>query len=129
MKTLRENQRQMGLTTVKAKVGKGESAREVDFLVDSGASYTVLPEKVWKKLNLEPIDRMSFALADGSVIERPISEVWFEYGGKGRTVQVVLGERGDTALLGVMTLEALGLMINPFTRELYPMRMMLAKMK
>mgnify|MGYP006294151385 CR=1 FL=1 len=119
----------MGLTTVKAKVGKGESAREVDFLVDSGASYTVLPEKVWKKLNLEPIDRMSFALADGSVIERPISEVWFEYGGKGRTVQVVLGERGDTALLGVMTLEALGLMINPFTRELYPMRMMLAKMK
>src|SRR6266550_4411959 len=39
---------------------------------------------------------------------------------------VVLGQRRDTALLGTLTLEALGLVLNPFERTLRPMRMMLA---
>ncbi|MBI3985464.1 MAG: hypothetical protein HY343_00965, partial [Lentisphaerae bacterium] len=55
------------------------------------------------------------------------SEVWLEYEGRGRTTQVILGEKGDEALLGAMTLEALGLVLNPFTRELTPMKLMLAR--
>ena len=39
---------------------------------------------------------------------------------------MVLGEPGDEALLGVITLEELGLVLNPFNRTLQPMRMMLA---
>ncbi len=38
---------------------------------------------------------------------------------------VILGEPGDEALLGTVTLENLGLVLNPFTRTLQPMRMML----
>jgi hypothetical protein len=38
---------------------------------------------------------------------------------------VVLGEPGDAAVLGVVTLEILGLVLNPFTRTLQPMRMRL----
>ena len=38
---------------------------------------------------------------------------------------VVLGEEGDQALLGVVTLEILGLVFNPFDRTLKPMRMLL----
>jgi len=117
----------MGLTTIKAKVGKGKKAIELKFLVDSGASFTLLPEKVWKELELKPLDKMSFALADATIIERSISEVWFEFNGNGRTIQVILGEGNDEALLGVLTLESLGLALNPFTRKLYPMRLMLAR--
>lgn len=116
----------MGLTKVRARVRKGRRAAEVDFLVDSGASYTVLPEAVWKKLRLRPIATRTFALADGSTVVRRLSEVRFEYGGEGRTVQVVLGERRDEAVLGVLTLEAFGLMLNPFRRELAPMRLLMA---
>ncbi len=116
----------MGLTNVYVKVGKGKKAIDVEFLVDSGAKYTLLPEKFWKELGLEPIDEASFVLADGTTITRKISEVWVEYAGRGRTVQVILGEGNDEALLGVLTLEALGLMLNPFSRELLPMRLMLA---
>jgi hypothetical protein len=38
----------------------------------------------------------------------------------------MLGEKGDEALLGAVTLEILGLILNPYSRELQPMRMMLA---
>ena len=39
---------------------------------------------------------------------------------------VILGEADDEALLGVVTLEILGLVLNPFKRILQPMKMMLA---
>ena len=43
-----------------------------------------------------------------------------------RTTPVLLGKKGDEALLGMVTLEELRLVLNPFTRQLQPMRMMLA---
>jgi hypothetical protein len=39
---------------------------------------------------------------------------------------VLLGENGDEALLGTVTLEELRVVLNPFTRQLQPMRMILA---
>lgn len=117
----------MGLTRITAKVGKGKKSQEVDFLVDSGATYSLLPENIWKKLGLRSFRTMKFTLADGTTIERDISETRFEYKGLFGTTQVILGKENDEALLGAFTLEALGLMLNPFSRELIPMRMMLAK--
>jgi hypothetical protein len=38
---------------------------------------------------------------------------------------VVLGEQGDEPVLGAVTLEILGLVLNPFNRTLQPMRMLL----
>jgi hypothetical protein len=38
---------------------------------------------------------------------------------------VILGEPGDEPLLGAVTLEILGLVLNPFKRTLQPMRMLL----
>jgi hypothetical protein len=42
---------------------------------------------------------------------------------------VILGEPGDAPLLGVVTLENLGLVFNPFTRTLHPMRLLLAALR
>jgi predicted aspartyl protease len=42
---------------------------------------------------------------------------------------VVLGEDGDEALLGVVTLEILGLVFNPFDRTLQPMRMLMCGLR
>ena len=49
-------------------------SRTVEFLVDSGAKYSLLPERVWREIGLVPRRRMGFVLADGSRIERDISE-------------------------------------------------------
>ena len=45
--------------------------------------------------------------------------------GEGHT-PVILGEAGDEALLGVVTLEILVLVLPPFKRTLQPARLLLA---
>jgi clan AA aspartic protease len=98
----------------------------VRFLVDSGATYTLLPHDVWRALGLSPKRSVTFTLADGTTIERKVSECYIKLPqGEGHT-PVILGELGDEALLGVVTLEILGLVLNPFTRTLQPMQMLLA---
>jgi predicted aspartyl protease len=95
----------------------------VNFLVDSGATYTVLAESVWRELGLEPMGEVEFILADGTVIRRKVSEVLLELPGYGeRHTPLVLGESEDENLLGVVTLEIFGLMLDPFKRVLRPVR-------
>jgi predicted aspartyl protease len=111
--------------TVSRSDGRGK-AIALRLLVDTGALYSVLPEEVWRALRLKPRDRAEFTLADGTVIARDVSECRFALGGKAAaTSPCVLGRSGDGALLGAVTLETLGLMLNPLTREIVPMRLML----
>jgi len=102
------------------------SARAPAFLVDTGAVYTVLPRSVWSRLRLRPHRTVEFTLADGGVIARPVSACWIEVEGTSAPSPVVLGEADDGPLLGAVTLETLGLMVNPLSRELVPMRLTLA---
>jgi len=120
--------RLVGMTYIAGKVTRPESrARpvKVRFIVDSGAVYSVLPERVWKRLGLRRRRRATFELADGTVITRGVSQCTFEIAGISGTSPVVLGGRRDAPLLGMVTLEGLGLMLNPLTRELLPMKLML----
>ncbi len=116
----------MGVTYIEGIVtgptGKQETVR---FLVDSGAKYSLLPEMVWKAIKLEPKRTLSFVLADGTTIERSVSEAHIALPQGEAHTPVVLGEKDDEALLGVVTLEILGLVLNPFDRTLHPMRMTL----
>ncbi len=107
---------------VKGPTGK---QAEVKFLVDSGATYSVLPKEAWQAIGLKAKRQMTFTLADGTTIERSISEVYVKLPQGEAHTPVVLGENGDQALLGVVTLEILGLVFNPFDRTLQPMRMLL----
>ncbi len=87
----------------------------VRFLIDSGATYSLLPEPVWQAIGIVPKREMEFVLADGTTVRRAVSD-------EGHT-PVVLGQPGDAeALLGVVTLEILGLVFDPFRRVLHPMR-------
>jgi clan AA aspartic protease len=113
--------------TVRRSEGRGRRI-EVRMLVDTGTVYSVLPSEVWQALRLRPMDRAEFTLADGSVISRDVSECRFEIQGKTATSPVVLGAAAEGPLLGAVTLETLGLMLNPLTREIRPMRLMLASL-
>ncbi len=116
----------MGLTFIQGKLrGKSKKAETVEFLVDSGASYTLLPKKTWKKLGLKPKRTESFILADGTHIERDLSECHIEILEKDGHTPVILGEDGDEALLGVITLEEFGFVLNPFSRTLQAMKLRL----
>ncbi len=113
----------MGLVYVDIVVKHGDKRRDVRALVDSGATYTVLKRDVWEYLGLKPMGEMEFVLADGTTIRRGISEALVELPGYGeRHTPVVLGESEDENLLGVVTLEIFGLVLDPFRRELRPIR-------
>lgn len=117
----------MGLTYVEGLVtGPTGASRAVRFMVDSGAKYSLLPLADWQAIGLAPKRRATFALADGTLIERDVSECHIALPqGEGHT-PVILGEADDEALLGVVTLEILGFVLNPFNRTLQPARLLLA---
>lgn len=113
----------MGLTFVEATVtGPNDKSRTVSLLVDSGASYSLLPEDVWRDLGLKPQETLDFVLADGTTIQRNASECRIRLNGKERHTPVILGQPGDEPLLGVVTLENLGLVLDPFQRTLQAMK-------
>ncbi len=120
----------MGITFTKATISNPRESRrgslEVEFLIDTGAIYSVIPATTARKLALQKLDREEFTLADGSHRSYDIGEAFFELGHRRGTSKVVFGPANATPLLGALTLESLGLMVNPVTREVSPMRLFLA---
>ena len=117
----------MGITYIEGTV-KGPSGVEeaVEFLVDSGAGYSLLPNDVWQVIGLEPTREQQFSLADGTRISRNVSYCYLVLPqGEGYS-PVILGEPDDDqALLGVVAFENLGLVLNPFSRTLQPMTLII----
>src|ERR1043166_6776240 len=114
------------LTIVPVVMKKSFEAKKsmtVEFLVDSGAVYSVVDGAILRRLGCKPYRRKRVYLADGTAIEREIGDAYFEYGGIGGPAPVVFGKKGDINLLGATTLEALELVLDPFKRELRPMTM------
>lgn len=99
---------------------------EGEFLVDSGAHYTVLPASMVKRLGLKGAYEQKFFLADGRVMKRVVAGALVNFHGRELPAPVVLGEKDDSALLGVTTLETFGLMLDPFKRRIYHAKLMLA---
>ncbi len=44
----------MGLVFIEASVQNNDKQKEINMLVDSGASYSLITEAVWKQLGLKP---------------------------------------------------------------------------
>jgi hypothetical protein len=95
-------------------------------LVDSGAIYSVVPAPLLRRLRIRPLrGKEEFRLADGSKIERRKGIALFRYSGREGGADVIFGEPGDSTLVGALTLEALGLSLDPLRRELKPLPMIL----
>ena len=120
----------MGITFAKARVANPRRSDlgevDIELLVDTGALYSVVPASILEGLAVERLDRHQFTLADGSHVIYDVGEATFVVEGRTRTSQVVFAPEGVTPLLGAFALESLGLMVNPVTRELLPMRLFLA---
>jgi clan AA aspartic protease len=119
----------MGLTRIQATIANParppRSAR-LKFLLDSGAMYSVVPASVLQRLGIKPGKTKTFILADGTEITRSLGEARFRLNGEEGTSPVIFGEEGDSILLGSISLEVLGLILDPFKRELRPLPMILA---
>ena len=122
----------MGLTHVEmdvASVANPERVERIRFLVDSGAIRSVVPSAVLTRLGIQPIAEDSYLLANGDKITHRRGVALFRYGERVGGADVIFGEAGDAELLGVLTLEALGLGLNPLRRELFELPLMLADLQ
>ena len=119
----------MGITTVRATlVNVHEDERKIDaeMVVDSGAIYSVVPATILRRIGVEPRRTETFGLADGRSVRRKVGEVRFEIQGRDGVSKVIFGRAGDSSLLGMVTLESLGLSLDPLKRTLRPLRLMIA---
>ena len=119
----------MGLTHIRASIANPARLRRsarLMFLVDSGAMYSVVPSSVLHRLGIRSGKTMTFILADGTEIKRSPGQALFRMKGEEGASPVVFGEKGNSTLLGSISQEVLGFMLDPFKREQGPLPMMLA---
>jgi predicted aspartyl protease len=119
----------MGLAVLSMEVAnpaQPDTRRAVDFLVDSGTVYSFVPREVLLQLAIVPHARQPFRLADGSTIERDRGDALFFYKGQRGAAPVIFGEPGDAVLLGAVTLESLGFVLDAVWRDLVPLPMVVA---
>lgn len=118
----------MGITTVKVKIhnpAMPEKCREVELPVDTGATYTVIPSKILEGLGIKPLTKRELTLANGEKIERDIGGALYMVGKWGGHAPVVFGVGDDQPLLGATALEAMGLQVDPISKQLKPTELFL----
>jgi len=118
----------MGFTTVEVSVHNPEKPSEygtVKLVADTGAMYSIVPRHILSQLGIKPLYKRRLTLANGQKIEREIGGALYRLGEYGGHAPVIFGEEGDHPILGVTALEAMGLEVDPVTRQLKPTELLL----
>jgi len=112
----------MGTFRVRMEVGdpRRERFEAVEALVDTGASYTVVPSSLLRELGVTPHTRAPFLLADGREVGRDIGRTWVRLDGRTEFTLVVFGDDGTEPLLGAVTLQEFRLAPDPVSNCLVP---------
>ncbi|PKB66817.1 MAG: hypothetical protein BZY81_06280 [SAR202 cluster bacterium Io17-Chloro-G4] len=112
----------MGTFSVAIQIGDlvGQHYVEVQALVDTGSTYTVLPEDVLTQLGINKEGQRSFELGDDRLVEYPIGYARLRLGEDQTIVLVVFGPEGVSPLLGATALEHLSLAVDPIHQTLVP---------
>jgi len=112
----------MGTFSITIAIGTADrrTFREVEALVDTGATFTWLPEDLLHELGHRPITKRRFQMADGRILERDLGEVAIRIDGEERTTTCVFGDAASKPLLGAVTLEQYLLAPDPARQKLVP---------
>ena len=100
----------------------GERFEEVDALVDTGATTTVIPGSALRRLGIAPTKRDTFEYAGGERVNLDMAEAKARVAGRETTTWVIFGKEGTTALLGAYTLEGVFLGVDPYSKKLIPVQ-------
>src|SRR2546426_12104719 len=95
-----------------------DTARELEAVVDTGSHYTLVPRTIVEELGIRPTRKMAARLANGIRIVRDMGQAELSYGALSTVTWVVFGNPGDAVLLGAITLQELGLEVDPTTEML-----------
>ena len=102
----------------------GSRSETVDALVDTGASFTSLPDELLHRLGIAPWRTVESELADGRVTENYIGNALVGLEGMQVFTIVMFAGENAPALLGAYTLEGATLAADPYRKRLVPSRVL-----
>lgn len=112
----------MGHVHVDAEIVGNEARRTVRFLVDTGATWSLLPERLATELGVPLlVEPMRVSLANNEVCLARVGVVQIRLAGREAAMTTLVLPDGEP-LLGVEALEGLGLKVDPTTHALEPTR-------
>lgn len=114
----------MGYTKVKVRISNPkapERNKETELLVDTGAVYTVIDGGSLSQIGIEGVDKMEFYSIRNEKLIREVGVSTIEVMGRKWLTNIIFGEGADNEVLGVTTLEQLGLQIDPVKQEIRPL--------
>jgi len=117
----------LGYVKVKTKIWNVKNpklAKKLELLADPEAVYTVLPKSLLKELKVEVVGKRKFRLANNEVVEKEVGIIGVEVNGLITHTLTVFGDE-NIFLLGVVTLEELGLQVDPVKGKLKPLELLL----
>ena len=98
----------------------GDRSLELEAMVDTGASFTIIPSILLQSIGIRPHRTVSMKLADGRPVEYPLGRAWITLGSETEIALVAFGDDNAQPLLGAHTLETFALAADPFNGRLVP---------
>ena len=110
----------MGTFTVPIEVGdlEGGNFAAMDALVDTGATYSLVPSDVLAELNVLSHETDCFSLADEGVVEYHLGYARLRFERREIIALVIFAPEGSTPLLGTTALEDTRLGVDPINERL-----------
>ena len=119
----------MGTFSVKIEIGPLDGARyaEIEALVDTGATSTMLPASILRGLGIAPALSRTFEYADGSRGDLDMGEARIRVEGRETPTWVIFGPEDGGVLLGALTLQETFLGVDPYNERLIPVNGLLKR--
>ncbi len=112
----------MGLFRVPAKLtGPTGRSEQLELLVDTGATFLVVPRTLADRLALQPTRTCPLLIAGGREEIWPLAEARLALDGLEVTTPCLIAPDGP-ALLGAVALESLLLAVDPIAKRLVPVK-------
>lgn len=103
-------------------IGPGGERRTIEALVDTGSTFTSVPQQVLNELGVEPRREVTLRLADGTSHLQPLGRVLVQLDGIEEITFVVFGEPESPPTIGAVTLETLLLGVDSAGKRLVPVQ-------
>ena len=97
-----------------------ENVEELEAMVDTSAAFSWMHRDRLERLGVEKLRRIGFRAIDGSILERDTAAVWVANNDYKAPDIIVMAEATDIEVIGVHTIEGLGLAADPVQKKLIP---------
>ena len=112
----------MGTFTVSIQVGdlSGQQFVDMEALVDTGSTYTSVPENILNQVGIEVRESRNVELADERIVEYSVGYASMRLEEREIIAMVVFAPEGTAPLLGATALETAGFAVDPIHQRLVP---------